>query len=290
VVGSRRSNELQRNLLEEMLAKHKDDTIVSGGCYAGADKWAEEFADANKMKKIIHESQGTFPKDFHARNKLIVRDSDELIATIPENPNPERFAGTEQTVREAIKKGIPTTLIDPKGKIFKYNMAAKRVFKKGKYHATLSGPEVRKLASEVQLKLRPLAKKIEIAGSIRREIEPVDVDIVMIPKDKEVIKNKLAKLGRITRSGKDMVETKIKGVDVDVYFTEPKYYGGALLTYTGSFGHNIGLRQIARKQGKILNQRGIFNRKTGKYLAGKTEWDIYKELGRPRFKKPEERE
>jgi len=172
------------------------------------------------------------------------------------------------------------------------DFAAKRIFKKGKFHSTLSGPEVKALASEVEHELKPLSKKIEIAGSIRRgsKNEPIDVDIVMIPKDKKLVKGKLGDLGKVTRSGNDMVETKIRGVDVDVYFTEPKHYGGALLTYTGSFGHNIGLRQIARKQGKILNQRGVFDRGTGEYLAGRTERDIYSELERPRFKKPEERD
>jgi hypothetical protein len=287
VVGSRSSNELQKKLLEETLGKHIEDTIISGGCYAGADKWAEEFADEHGVKKVIFKPKGTFPKDFHDRNTEIVEASDALIATIPENPNLQRFAGTEQTVREAIDKGIPVTLIDPKGRVFKYNMAAKRVFKKGKYHATLSGSEVKKLARKVQLALKPFSKKIDIAGSIRRKVqEPVDVDLVVIPRDKKRIREKLSKMGTITASGSTMVEAKIKGVDVDTYFSEPESYGAQLMTRTGPWQGNLGNRTLAKNRGELLNQYGLYNRKTGRRIAGRTEKEIYEALGK-HYKEPE---
>lgn len=60
-----------------------------------------------------------------------------------------------------------------------------------------------------------------------------------------------------------------------------------LLTYTGSYGNNIGLRVIAKKQGMLLNQYGLF--KGGLYIAGKTETSIYKALGRS-LTPPKERE
>ena len=42
------------------------------------------------------------------------------------------------------------------------------------------------------------------------------------------------------------------------------------------------------KKGFKLNQHGLFERRTGKKVAGKTEEEIYHALGRP-WKKPEER-
>ena len=58
-----------------------------------------------------------------------------------------------------------------------------------------------------------------------------------------------------------------------------------LLTYTGPFGLNIGLRILARKKSMLLNQYGLFTRDR-KYLAGKTETEIYKKLGK-KYKAPE---
>jgi hypothetical protein len=158
------------------------------------------------------------------------------------------------------------------------NMAAKRIFKKGKYHSTLSGSEVKRLAEKVKSRLQPFASKIQIAGSIRRKkSDPVDIDIVMIPKDKEKIRMKLSDLGRITKSGGKMIETKIKRVDTDVYFADEDDFGAQLMTYTGPSGANIYHRGQAKAKGWKLNQYGIFD-KSGRRIAS-SERDIYKKLG-----------
>lgn len=121
VVGSRESNEKQKEVLFQLLAKYKNDIIVSGGCTRGADKWAEQFADINNMKKIIYLPNGIYPEHFHRRNHAIAENIDMLIATIPEFPNLKRYAGTEQTAREAINRGIPVILINVYGGLIKYN-------------------------------------------------------------------------------------------------------------------------------------------------------------------------
>jgi len=123
VVGSRTSNNTQRDVLISLLKTFTKPNIklVSGGCYAGADRWAEEYAKENNLEIIIHKPNGFNPQDFHNRNNLIVNNSDMLIATIPENPNPDRFAGTEQSVRESIERGIFVVLINPKGELIYYN-------------------------------------------------------------------------------------------------------------------------------------------------------------------------
>jgi len=161
----------------------------------------------------------------------------------------------------------------------------KRIFKKGKFHSTLSGPEVKALASEVESKLKPLSKKIEVAGSIRRNVdEPVDIDIVMIPKDKQKIRERLAELGKVTAQGETMIETRIKGVDVDTYFTEPESYGAQLMTRTGPWQGNIGNRTLAKNKGMRLNQYGLWEK--NKRIAGRTEKEIYEALGK-KYKEPE---
>jgi DNA polymerase/3'-5' exonuclease PolX len=145
------------------------------------------------------------------------------------------------------------------------------------------------VADEVVNKLKPYSKKIIVAGSIRRKKIPNDVDIVIIPKDSEAIRKEIEKLGTIKSAGSQQITSKIKGIDVDIFFSKPNEFGAQLLTRTGSAGHNIGLRQIAQSQGKILSQHGLFDKKTGKRLAGMTEREIYAELKRPIFTKPEDR-
>jgi DNA polymerase (family 10) len=133
--------------------------------------------------------------------------------------------------------------------------------------------------------LKPLSKKIEIVGSIRRQNpNPVDIDIVIIPKDKTKIFETLSKLGKLKEGGDKKIYFNVNGSDVEIYFAEPEYWGAMLLAYSSKRGSGIGLRLVAKRQGFHLSQYGLF--KNGKFIAGKTEKEIYEALGRP-YKKPE---
>lgn len=150
-----------------------------------------------------------------------------------------------------------------------------------------SGVFVRNLAKKLVVELKPYCKKIEIAGSIRRKApNPVDIDIVLIPKDKEKIKQKLSEKGSFIQGGDKKARFRIEGVKVELYFTTPESWGATLLAYSSATGSAIGLRIVARKKGFHLNQYGLY--KNGKLIAGKTEQDIYKALKRP-YKKSENR-
>ena len=145
------------------------------------------------------------------------------------------------------------------------------------------------LANRIIKELKPLSKKIQIAGSIRRkEKNPRDIDIVLIPKNKEKIEEFLNKKGKFVQGGKKEATFKIEGVKVELYYTVPEEWGAMLLAYSGKRGSNIGLRIIARSKGFKLSRHGLFNRKTGKRLAGRTEREIYGALGRE-WKIPENR-
>ena len=149
--------------------------------------------------------------------------------------------------------------------------------------------DVIQLSSKIVSWLKPYSKKIEVVGSIRRGSKnPGDIDIVLIPKDKEKIKSFLSKKGKFVKGGESIHTYKIEGVKVELYFTNSDEWGATLMTYSGPSGANIGLRIIARAKGFKLTQHGLFNRKTGDYVAGKTERDIYKALNRP-YKEPSER-
>lgn len=154
------------------------------------------------------------------------------------------------------------------------------------------GERVIELSKKVVSWIKPYCRRIEIAGSIRRgEPNPKDIDIVLIPKSKES-KEKLEKLleskGKKILGGEQKAYFKIKGIEVELYYTFPEEWGATLLAYSSRRGSGIGLRIVARLKGFKLSQHGLFSRKTGKRVAGKTEREIYSALKRP-YKSPERR-
>ena len=154
-----------------------------------------------------------------------------------------------------------------------------------------NGKKFINLAEDIQAKLRPFCSKIKIAGSIRRHVEnPGDIDIVLIPKDRikleEFIKKGIG--GEFLQGGEHESTWNVHGVNVELYYTDDEEWGAELLAYSGRKGSNIGLRLVAKRNGFKLTQHGLFDSKTGKKIAGKTEEEIYHALGR-NYKKPENR-
>ncbi len=163
----------------------------------------------------------------------------------------------------------------------------KVVFKKGRYVKTREGTEVIKIARSIYNGLRPLTYRQEIVGSIRRKnLNPVDVDIVVIPRNKSKVIEYLKRKGKYLQGGDKRASFNIKGVKVELYFATKKGWGAHLLTYTGPFQYNIGLRMLAKRKGCLLNQYGLFNKNNKKYIAGTTEQSIYNALGK-KWKSPE---
>ena len=166
----------------------------------------------------------------------------------------------------------------------------RRVLKKGKIVITRKGDFVLALAKKIVLWLKPYCRRIEVVGSIRRkEKNPVDIDIVLIPKTekhKDKILDFLKNKGKFVQGGEKESTFKIQGVKVELYYPVLESWGASLLAYTGSSGASIGLRVLAKKKGFKLNQHGLF--KQNKMIAGKTETEIYKKLGK-KYKLPEKR-
>ena len=150
-----------------------------------------------------------------------------------------------------------------------------------------SGGEVEKLAIKIISELKPFCKKIKIVGSIgRHEKKHVDIDIVLIPKDRGKLENFMKTQGKFLQGGEHESTWKVEGVQIELYYTNKKEWGAELLAYSSSKGSAIGLRVLAKKKGFHLTQHGLF--KNGKRIAGKTEKEIYRALGKS-WKKPEER-
>lgn len=168
----------------------------------------------------------------------------------------------------------------------------RHIIKKGHWISTRKGDFVIKLARKIVREIKPHTKRIEVVGSIRRkEKNPVDIDIVLIPKNeasRDKIENIMLRKGKKILGGEKKAYFKIEGVEVELYYTIPEEWGAALLAYSSEFGASIGLRVVARKKGFKLNQHGLFSLRTGRRVASRTEREIYHALGRP-WKSPERR-
>jgi len=131
-------------------------------------------------------------------------------------------------------------------------------------------------------------------GSIRRKVSEVsDIDIFVT---KELDPNKVEKLDKFLswiEKGKDkmgiMFHCNKYKIDIKVEFyinTDMKSFGSMLLFTTGPNMYNIYLRKLAKDQGLLLNQNGVF--KNGKQIAGETEESCYEVLKSGKFPKGKE--
>ena len=153
-------------------------------------------------------------------------------------------------------------------------------------------PIARELVKELK-KLKEV-QQVEIAGSLRRRKETIgDIDILVSSKAPNKVMNSFTSLGyvdRILAKGETKSSVFLSaGIQADLRVINPAVFGAALQYFTGSKEHNIKLRSIAHNKGYKLSEYGLFNNKTGKLIAGKTEAEIYKKLGRS-YIEPELRE
>ena len=82
-------------------------------------------------------------------------------------------------------------------------------------------------------------------------------------------------------------EFVVESSDIRVF--PAKSWGSGLFYFTGSKNFNIQMRKIAIKKGYKLNEYGLFDKKSEKMIAGKTEEEICKKLG-VKWVRPEERD
>jgi len=68
-------------------------------------------------------------------------------------------------------------------------------------------------------------------------------------------------------------------LNCDLRVVEPEAFGAALQYFTGSKEHNIATRRIAIEKGWKLSEYGLFEEKSGRRIAGKSEEEIYRRLG-----------
>lgn len=156
--------------------------------------------------------------------------------------------------------------------------------------------EAEKMAKPIITKLKKLkeAEAVETAGSLRRKKVTVgDIDILASSRKPGKIIDTfvgLKDVKKVLGKGETKATVILKsGVQADLRVVPPESWGAALLYFIGSKNYNIELRKIAIKKGYKLSEYGLFDVKTGKMVAGKTELEVLKKLGQ-KYLKPEERE
>jgi len=127
-------------------------------------------------------------------------------------------------------------------------------------------------------------EKVDVAVSLRRMKETIgDVDILVSSNNPEKVMEFFVtypEVQQIIAKGTTKSSVLLKdNIQVDLRVVEPKSYGAALQYFTGSKEHNVTLRSLAIKKGYKLNEYGLFDKKTEKFIAGKTEEEIYKKIG-----------
>jgi len=145
-------------------------------------------------------------------------------------------------------------------------------------------------ANMVVKALEPYCDKIEVAGSVRRQRTIVnDIDLVVIPRDRQNLDLALMRMGNYKMSGMKIARVEMDSIPLDIYFATPETFATLFLVRTGSKENNIRLATLAKKRGWRLaaSGDGLFD-ETGRRIAGDTERSIYEALEVP-WQEPWER-
>jgi len=155
--------------------------------------------------------------------------------------------------------------------------------------------DAEKIAEGIVSELRKVkeVKKAEVAGSVRRKKATIgDIDIVVMTNEPEKVADEFVKMDfvkKVIGKGKEKATVITKDdIQADLRFFSEEEYGAGLLYFTGDKQHNIWLRRIAIKKGMKLNEYGLFEIKSRKRVAGRTEEEVYSKLGL-KFVEPERR-
>jgi DNA polymerase (family 10) len=136
--------------------------------------------------------------------------------------------------------------------------------------------------------------QIAAAGSLRRMKETVkDIDILVTSKKPDRIMKDFVGfpgVAQVLAHGETKSSVRLKeNIQVDLRVVEPNCFGAALQYFTGSKQHNIRVRELAQRKGLKVSEYGVFNEKTNRQIAGRTEEEVYAAVGLP-WMAPELRE
>jgi DNA polymerase (family 10) len=145
---------------------------------------------------------------------------------------------------------------------------------------------VRPVAEELAAALRehPAAKRVEVAGSVRRWAETCkDIDLIATAEEPAALAEHLAGHPLIAAAGNpgpNGVHAQThNGISVDLRIVPPAAFGNLLQHFTGSQAHNVQLREEAVARGLSVSEHGITESESGEVETCETEQAVYKRLG-----------
>jgi DNA polymerase (family X) len=201
--------------------------------------------------------------------------------------------GVEKLAREGKLQDLPGFGEKSEQNILKATESAKR--SSGRFKISTAEDEAQKFSAYLtNSELSEAAAAVEsvtAAGSLRRgrdTIGDVDLLVTMRPgrekqKDVDAVAEHILKYPGIDQTlahGENKVSVLLgNGLQVDVRMLAKENFGAALLYFTGSKAHNVGLRGRALARGWTLNEYALTTVKGGKVVAGKSEEEIYAKLG-----------
>lgn len=121
-----------------------------------------------------------------------------------------------------------------------------------------------------------------VAGSYRRRQETVgDLDAVASSEENKEVMERFVEyedVDEVLSEGEERTSVMLRsGLQVDLRVVPEKSFGTALLYFTGSQHHHVTLRDVSLKRDLKFNEYRLF--RGDKQIAGKTEEEIYQELG-----------
>lgn len=162
-------------------------------------------------------------------------------------------------------------------------MRGLKLYKAGQERMLLS--QALPIADEILSGIKSIEgiRKAALGGSLRRGKETIgDIDIIACANknDWKKILNQVLKLhqvGRVLAKGATKISFLLEQTttQVDIRLVNENEYGAALLYFTGSKEYNVKLRTWAKSRGWKVNEYGVFDAKTGRRLAGRTEEEIF---------------
>ncbi len=146
--------------------------------------------------------------------------------------------------------------------------------------------EADQFASELKQHLAqlPQVQQVEVAGSYRRGKETVgDLDVLVVARGSKAVMDHFGRfpaVAEVLARGETKMSVRLTtGLQVDLRVVPTRSFGAALLYFTGSKQHNVVLRTRAKAKGLKINEYGVF--RGDRYVAGRTEEEVYASLGLP---------
>ncbi len=140
----------------------------------------------------------------------------------------------------------------------------------------------------------PTVERAELAGSIRRWRPTVgDVDVLAASEDAQAVVDSFTdwpEADDVIEAGTGKASVRAGGVRVDLRVVAPEAFGSALQYFTGSWDHNVTLRNRAIERELKMNEYGVFDvsdvenpdsKRAGERVAGVTEEEMYDAVGLP---------